>query len=102
MPEVEMMKQWSVIAAMLVTLSLSWSVTSVEAKMDNLPRLSGATLLMGYPPGTLVVTTGDATLELQAGGGDCYVMPSMSANGNLVASARYADLASNVPRAFPL
>jgi Tol biopolymer transport system component len=26
----------------------------------------------------------------------------MSANGNLVASARYADLASNVPRAFPL
>src|ERR1035437_9507174 len=83
-------------------LGLAWLIATVEAKTDSFPRLPGATLLLGYPPGSLVVTTRDATLELQTGGGNCYVLPSMSANGNLVASARYADLASNVPRAFPL
>ena len=57
---------------------------------------------MGYPPASLVVTTRDATLELQTEGGNCYVTPSISADGNLVASARYADLASSVPRALPL
>ncbi len=96
------MKRWGVVAGMIVMLSLPWSVTSVEAKMDNLPRMPGATLLTGYPPGTLMVTTGDATLKLQTEGGNSYVLPSLSADGNLVASARYADLASTVPRALPL
>jgi WD40 repeat protein len=97
-----MMKRWGVVAGMIVTLSLPWSVRSVEAKMDNLPRTPGATLLVGYAPGNLMVTIGDATLGLQTEGGNSYVLPSLSADGNLVASARYADLASTVPRAFPL
>jgi hypothetical protein len=97
-----MMRNWSVVAGMLVALSLPWSIGSVEAKMDNLPRLPGATLLVGYPPGSLMVTTGDATLRLQTEGGNWYVAPSISADGNLVASARYADISSTVPRALPL
>ena len=96
------MKKWIVVAGMIVTLSLPWSLTSVEAKMDNLPRMPGATLLVGYAPGNLMVTVGDATLELQTEGGNSYVLPSLSADGNLVASARYADFASTVPRALPL
>lgn len=96
------MKKWGLVTVVLVALSLPSPVTSVEAKMDNLPRLAGATLLVGYPPGSLMVTTSDATLRLQTEGGDWYVAPSVSADGNLVASARYADLASTVPRAFPL
>ncbi len=96
------MKKWGVVAGMIVTLSLPWSVTFVEAKMDNLPRMPGATLLVGYAPGNLMLTIGDATMGLQTEGGNTYVLPSMSADGNLVASARYADIASTVPRALPL
>ena len=55
------MKMWSVVAVTLIALSFPWSVTSVEVKIENLPRLPGATSLMGYPPYSLTVTTGDAT-----------------------------------------
>jgi len=74
----------------------------VEAKKDNLPRLPGAILLVGYFPDKLVATTGDATWELQTDGGNWYVTPSVSADGNLVASARIADSASTTPRVRPL
>jgi hypothetical protein len=94
-----MMKKLAVVAAMLVALNLPWSVTSVEAKVDNYPRLPGATLLMGYPPYSLTVTTGDATSKLQTGGGDWYVTPSMSADGHLIASARLAADTSPASRA---
>jgi Tol biopolymer transport system component len=97
-----MMKRWGVVVAMFVALNLPWSIATVEAKMDNFARFPGATLLTGYAPGNLVVTIGDATLGLQTEGGNSYVLPSLSADGNLVASARYADLASTVPRALPL
>jgi len=96
------MKRWGVVVAMFVALNLPWSIATVEAKMDNFARFPGATLLTGYAPGNLVVTIGDATLGLQTEGGNSYVLPSLSADGNLVASARYADLASTVPRARPL
>ncbi len=96
------MKQWIVVPAMLIVLSLLSVTASVEAKMENLPRLSGATLLMGHPPGSLVLTTRDTTLKLQAEGGNGSITPSISTNGNLIASARYADFASTVPRATPL
>jgi hypothetical protein len=84
------MKKWNVVVAIFVALSLPWPIASVEAKMDNLPRMSGATLLVGYPPFNLVVTTGDTTSKLQEGGGDWYVTPSMSADGRIIASARTA------------
>jgi len=73
----------------------------VEAKMDNLARLPGATLLMGYPPYNLVVTTGDTTSKLQTGGGDWYVTPSMSADGHLIASARADANAASSLRSRP-
>jgi Tol biopolymer transport system component len=60
-------------------------------KSDDLPRLPRATLLVGYPPGTLMVTTRDATSQLQVGGVEWYVTPSMSADGRIVASARTPD-----------
>lgn len=95
------MKRWGVIAAILVALNLSWSIGSVEAKMDNFPRLPGATLLMGYPPYSLVITTGNTTSRLQSGGGDWYVTPSMSADGHLIASARTVAGASATSRERP-
>lgn len=96
------MKKWSVVAVMLVALNHAWLTISVEAKMDNLPRLPGAILLVGYFPDKLVATTGDATCELQTDGGNWYVTPTVSADGNLVASARIADSASTTPRVRPL
>ena len=82
------MKKWGIVAVMLVPLNLLSWITFAEAKMDNLPRLLGATLLVGYPPFNLMVTSGDTTSKLQTGGGDWYVTPSMSADGHLIASAR--------------
>ncbi len=96
------MKKWGVVVAMFVALNLPWSIASVEAKMDNFPRMPGAALLTGYPPYSLAVTTGEATSTLQTEGGDWYVTPSMSADGRLIASARIADSASAVPRVRPL
>jgi hypothetical protein len=57
----------------LAVLALSaagflWLTTSVDAKNDNLPRMPGATLLIGGPPAELTVTIGDKTLKLQEGG----------------------------------
>jgi len=95
------MKKWGVVVLMFVALNLPWSIASVEAKMDNLARLPGATLLMGYPPYNLVVTTGDTTSKLQTGGGDWYVTPSMSADGHLIASARADANAASSLRSRP-
>jgi Tol biopolymer transport system component len=96
-----MMKEWGVVAVMLVVLNVPWPITSLEAKIDDLPRLPGATLLMGYPPYDLTVTTGDTTSKLQTGRADWYVTPSMSADGRIVASARTADDASTASRKRP-
>jgi Tol biopolymer transport system component len=85
------MKKWCVVVAIFVALSSLWPIASVEAKMENFARFPGATLLTGYPPYSLVVTSGDATSKLQTGGGDWYVTPSISADGHLIASARTTD-----------
>jgi dipeptidyl aminopeptidase/acylaminoacyl peptidase len=97
-----MIRRVSLVLALVAVSGLSWLARSAAAKVDHLPRLPGASLLVGYAPGDLMVTIGDATLEMQTGGGNSYVLPSLSADGNLVASARYADFASTVPRALPL
>ena len=60
---------------------------SVETKKDNLPRLPGAALLVGYPPGDLEITTEDKTLKLQEGELELIMTPSISADGSIVASA---------------
>lgn len=95
------MRKWGFAIVMFSAFSFQWFITSVEAKMDNLPRLPGGTLLVGAAD-TLMVTTGDTTLNLQTEGGDRYVTPSMSADGQLIASAYVTDNASPVPRARPL
>jgi Tol biopolymer transport system component len=96
------MKRWSASVVALVALTLPWSIASVLGKTENLPRLPGATFLLGYPPDTLMVTTADATLELQAEGGDWYITPSVSADGSVIASAHIPDSDSAVVRVRPL
>lgn len=86
--------------AMLVLFVPSLTAPAI-VKTDKLPRLPGATLLVGYPPGSLMVTTGGATSRLQSGGGDWYVMPSISADGHIIASARIINAVPLEPRSRP-
>ncbi len=67
--------------------------TFVEASKDNLPRIPGQELLMGRFPEDLAVTVGEKTTQIQ-GGGEWAVVPSLSADGRVVASAR---LIPNLP-----
>jgi Tol biopolymer transport system component len=60
---------------------------SVGASKDNLPRLPAAALLVGDLKDDLAVTVGERTTQIQGGGG-WMVIPSISANGRVVASAR--------------
>ena len=56
--------------------------------MNNLPRMPGAILLVGYPPSNLLVTVNNKTRKLQEDAqGDALISPSMSADGSVVASA---------------
>src|SRR5215469_8132659 len=83
------MNKFGVAVAITIASSLRWPTASVEAKMRNLPRMPGATLLIGYPPLNLLVTTNDKTRKLQEDAqGDGLISPSMSADGSVVASAR--------------
>jgi Tol biopolymer transport system component len=61
--------------------------SSVDANRDNLPRLPAAALLVGNLTDDLAVTVGERTTLIQGGGG-WVVIPSMSADGRIVASAR--------------
>jgi dipeptidyl aminopeptidase/acylaminoacyl peptidase len=60
---------------------------SVNASKDNLPRWPGTALLVGHYPDGLAVTVGEITTQIQ-GGGEWEVIPSISADGRKVASAR--------------
>lgn len=74
--------------ACLIVLLVNGTVASAER--DHLPRLPGATLLAGWPPSALWLTSGDQTLRLQGDGwGDGNVVASISANGRVIASGRY-------------
>jgi len=53
----------------------------------NAPRLPGARLLIGYPPGTLVVTSPDNTWVVSAGQQYWENDPSLSNDGNVIATA---------------
>jgi len=61
--------------------------SSVDASKDNLPRLPAAVLLVGNLTDNLAVTIGDRTTQIEGGGG-WVVIPSISADGRIVASAR--------------
>jgi hypothetical protein len=60
---------------------------SVDANKSSLPRLPGGALLMGQLPDNLAVTAGDKTTEID-GGGEWELIPSLSRDGRVVASAR--------------
>lgn len=59
--------------------------------MKKLPRLPGARLLVGYPPGTLVVTGPQNTWRIADGTQYLGIFPSLSRDGNLVAATRVKD-----------
>jgi Tol biopolymer transport system component len=87
---------------MLLGLNMLGLVASGGAKTNDLLRLPGATLLHGTPPISLTLTTGEATLQLQTGGGPLwYVTPSMSTDGHLIASAHVAAGVSPASRLRP-
>ena len=76
------------LAIVAVTVCCLLSFTSfVEASKDDLPRLPGQALLVVHFPGDLAVTVGENTTQIQ-GGGEWEVIPSISADGRIVASAQ--------------
>jgi dipeptidyl aminopeptidase/acylaminoacyl peptidase len=72
----------------LVACAAFISSLGVQAKRDDLPRLQGAALLLGYPPASLIVTTPTETLKLQESRDEFAVNPSISRDGSVVASGR--------------
>lgn len=64
-----------------------WVPSAVEAGKDNLPRVAGAALLVANFPDDLTVTVGDKTVQMEGAGG-WEVIPSISGDGRVVASAR--------------
>jgi hypothetical protein len=83
-----MMKKRCFAAVMFVALNLGWLTASAETKMENLPRLPGAILLLGSPPFSLAVTTKEETKKLQDDAQTIgSISPSISADGSIVASA---------------
>ena len=56
--------------------------------MNKLPRLPGARLLVGYPPGILVVTSPDNTWTVADTDVYLGVFPTMSGDGNVIATTR--------------
>jgi dipeptidyl aminopeptidase/acylaminoacyl peptidase len=66
----------------------AWPVVAATKK-DHLPHFEDATLLTGYPPSNLFITTGNVVSQVQRdASGDALVSPSLSADGNFIASAR--------------
>jgi len=78
----ERLATFPVIACCLLSFT-----SSVDASKDNLPRLPGGEFLVGHLQDDLAVTVGDRTTQIQGGGG-WVVIPSISADGRIVASAR--------------
>ncbi len=81
-PWVERLAIVAVIACCLLSVP-----SIVEAGKDVLPRLPGQALLVDHFPEDLAVTIGQNTLQIP-GGGEWAVIPSLSADGRIVASAR--------------
>jgi WD40 repeat protein len=82
------MKKLAIITTVIALAGLSSLTASMAAKPDNLPRMPGARFLVGYPPDRLFLISPDKTLKLQDDDlGEDLVSPSVSADGNIVASA---------------
>jgi Tol biopolymer transport system component len=69
-----------------ILLSSIISSSGQGPRSGNVPRLAGATLLLGWPPDQLTVTTGEKTTTLPGKAG-IIDEPSISADGLVIASA---------------
>jgi len=89
MGDPSMKKIWvgRLVGFLIVVCCVLSFTSSVDANKSNLPRLPGGALLMGQFPDNLAVTAGEKTTEIE-GGGEWELVPSLSADGRVVASAR--------------
>lgn len=79
------------IAFLVVLANLSNVSAQTDIQQRSLPRIPGAVLVTGWPPGDLFLTKGDATSRLQMAETDWYVSASISRDGQLIASAHLAE-----------
>jgi hypothetical protein len=82
-----MMRNSGLVAGVLLALVLSWSIASAQTDSAHLPRLSGATFLLGDPTTNITLTSGEDTSTVQQAGGEWYTAPSISADGSVIATA---------------
>ncbi len=82
------MRKIGILVVLLNATFAGWSESSMKTENYQLPRIPGAALLArAYPPDRLLFTVGDGTLTIQEWASD-YLAPSVSADGNIVASTR--------------
>jgi len=81
------MRNSGLVAGVILALLLPWSIASAQQDSDHLPRLPGATFLIGDPTTNITLTSGDNTDAVQQAGGEWYTSPSISADGSLIATA---------------
>ncbi|MBI1738570.1 MAG: PD40 domain-containing protein [Acidobacteria bacterium] len=72
----------------LVASALLWSDLGAQTKQEDIPRLPGAQLLVGWPGYKLLLTTPKETRTLQEKEHGSTPIPSMSRDGTLIASGR--------------
>jgi dipeptidyl aminopeptidase/acylaminoacyl peptidase len=78
------------LAALVVSQTLSPG-TSLRAQKEMLPQMRGATLLMGWPPYQLELTTENKMVKIQNDEGEWSITPSISADGSIIAGARLLE-----------
>ena len=83
------MRNSGLVAGVLFALVLPWSVASAQADSAHLPRLSGATFLIGDPTTNITLTSGKDTSTVQQAAGEWYTSPSISADGSVIATASH-------------
>lgn len=81
------MRNSGLVAGVILALVLPWPVAFAQADSAHLPRLSGATFLIGDPTTNITLTSGQDTSTVQQAGGEWYTSPSISADGSVIATA---------------
>jgi Tol biopolymer transport system component len=74
------------LAALVAAYSFG-PAASLQIPREKLPRMTGATLLLGWPSEQLTVTAGDQVSTLPGTADSWRISPSISADGSVIASA---------------